>query len=53
MSSFDDLSLTSIATADLPAEEGTRRSALFAGDAGELPLDTRRALVQLLSGPSL
>jgi hypothetical protein len=27
--------------------------ALFAGDSGELPLDTRRALVQLLSGPSL
>jgi hypothetical protein len=27
--------------------------ALFAGDTGELPLDTRRALVQLLSGPSL
>jgi hypothetical protein len=26
---------------------------LFSGDAGELPLDTRRALVQLLSGPSL
>jgi hypothetical protein len=26
---------------------------LFIGDAGVLPLDTRRALVQLLSGPSL
>jgi hypothetical protein len=26
---------------------------LFSGDTGELPLDTRRALVQLLSGPSL
>jgi len=26
---------------------------LFSGDVGELPLDTRRALVQLLSGPSL
>jgi hypothetical protein len=26
---------------------------LFLGDRGELPLDTRRALVQLLSGPSL
>jgi len=26
---------------------------LFAGDIGELPLDTRRALVQLLSGPSI
>jgi hypothetical protein len=26
---------------------------LFSGDTGELPLDTRHALVQLLSGPSL
>jgi hypothetical protein len=26
---------------------------LFSGDTGELPLDTRRVLVQLLSGPSL
>lgn len=29
------------------------QSALFAGDTGDLPLETRRALVQLLSGPSL
>jgi hypothetical protein len=28
-------------------------SALFVGDSGELPLETRRALVQLLAGPSL
>jgi len=28
-------------------------NSLFLGDKGELPLDTRRALVQLLSGPSL
>ena len=28
-------------------------NALFANDSGELPFDTRRALVQLLSGPSL
>ncbi len=28
-------------------------TALFANDTGELPLDTRRVLVQLLSGPSL
>jgi len=32
--------------------ENTANS-LFAGDTGELPLDTRRTLVQLLSGPSL
>ena len=29
------------------------KSGLFPGDMGELPMDTRRALVQLLSGPSL
>ncbi len=35
-------------------EEGAPpAAALFIGDSGELPLDTRRALVQLLSGPSL
>lgn len=39
---------TSAAVAeDLPA------GALFVNDTGELPLDTRRVLVQLLSGPSL
>jgi hypothetical protein len=35
--------------ADHAASEGL----LFLGDRGELPLETRRALVQLLSGPSL
>ncbi|MES2743096.1 MAG: DUF4194 domain-containing protein [Pseudomonadota bacterium] len=35
------------------AEGAAPPSALFNGDCGELPLDTRRALVQLLSGPSL
>lgn len=30
-----------------------KAGALFLGDTGELPLETRRALVQLLSGPSL
>jgi hypothetical protein len=29
------------------------QQALFHGDTGELPLDTRRALVQLLAGPAL
>lgn len=37
--------------------ESTRESAnapgLYLGDCGELPLDTRRVLVQLLAGPSL
>jgi len=37
---------------NVTAENGMTNN-LFAGDAGELPLDTRRALVQLLSGPSL
>lgn len=37
-----------------PAGEGAAPpTALFMGDSGELPLDTRRALVQLLAGPSL
>jgi hypothetical protein len=34
-------------------EDDTYERGLFQGDAGELPLDTRRALVQLLSGPFL
>lgn len=44
---FEHGSLPAASAPDLPA------GALFAGDTGELPLDTRRALVQLLSGPSL
>ena len=36
----------------MPSENGTANG-LFIGDTGELPLDTRRALVQLLSGPLL
>lgn len=40
--------------ADATAAEGAPPStALFMNDRGELALDTRRALVQLLSGPSL
>ena len=46
---------------DLPSERNAERdlnnasmeTGLFSGDRGELPLDTRRVLVQLLSGPSL
>ncbi len=39
----------------LKAREAERDStqALYQGDSGELPLDTRRVLVQLLAGPSL
>lgn len=33
--------------------EKNHQNALFAGDTGDLPLDTRRALVQLLAGPSV
>lgn len=33
--------------------EQASTNTLFMGDSGELPLDTRRALVQLLAGPSL
>ncbi|WP_028102823.1 DUF4194 domain-containing protein [Pseudoduganella violaceinigra] len=39
--------------AALQAEAAPPPSALFLNDTGELPLDTRRVLVQLLSGPSL
>lgn len=33
--------------------EVAKPDGIFEGDAGELPLDTRRALVQLLSGPAI
>jgi uncharacterized protein DUF4194 len=39
-----------------PPNNGERadgQQALFAGDSGSLPLDTRRVLVQLLAGPSV
>jgi hypothetical protein len=41
--------------ADSSGEQSTPDSGagLFAGDTGELPLDTRRVLAQLLAGPSL
>lgn len=39
--------------AELQAEPAPQPTALFINDTGELPLDTRRVLVQLLSGPSL
>lgn len=39
---------------DAAVERGTSTAAaLFAGDTGELPLDTRRVFAQLLAGPSL
>jgi len=41
--------LAGIETEQFEQTEGS----LFSGDTGELPLDTRRVLVQLLSGPSL
>ncbi|MEC5163454.1 DUF4194 domain-containing protein [Janthinobacterium sp. CG_S6] len=42
------------AAAAAPCAEGAPpTTALFMGDSGELSLDTRRALVQLLSGPAL
>jgi len=39
--------------AESQAEPAPQPTALFINDTGELPLDTRRVLVQLLSGPSL
>lgn len=41
--------IAAIETAQSPSREG----ALFDGDTGTLPLDARRALCQLLSGPSI
>lgn len=38
---------------EVPADAATSATALFVNDTGELPLDTRRVLVQLLSGPAL
>lgn len=38
---------------EVPADAATNATALFVNDTGELPLDTRRVLVQLLSGPAL
>ena len=35
------------------AESNQEAAALFTGDVGELPLETRRVLVQLLAGPSI
>lgn len=39
--------------AEISQEEDSVRRALYSGDTGELPLEARRLLVQLLSGPSL
>ena len=40
-------------TAPVHADDAQPAGVLFVNDTGELPLDTRRVLVQLLSGPSL
>jgi hypothetical protein len=40
-------------TSPIPIDETQPAGVLFVNDTGELPLDTRRVLVQLLSGPSL
>ena len=47
----DETAMPAEAQAPDPAQESTAH--LFMGDSGELALDTRRALVQLLAGPSL
>lgn len=41
------------AIASVNADDAQPAGVLFVNDTGELPLDTRRVLVQLLSGPSL
>jgi hypothetical protein len=40
-------------TAPAATEDAQSAGVLFVNDTGELPLDTRRVLVKLLSGPSL
>lgn len=40
-------------TVTAPTQDGAQPAALFLNDNGTLPLETRRVLVQLLSGPSL
>jgi len=40
-------------TVPAPGDDTQPAGVLFVNDTGELPLDTRRVLVQLLSGPSL
>ena len=47
----DETAMPAEAQAPDPAQESATH--LFRGDSGELTLDTRRALVQLLAGPSL
>ena len=42
-----------MAAAPSPIDDAQPADVLFVNDTGELPLDTRRVLVQLLSGPSL
>lgn len=50
MSGPDDIAMPAEDHADPAVQEST---ALYVGDSGTLPLEARRALVQLLSGPSL
>src|SRR5258708_20159681 len=43
-----------MSSAELPVAESTQvENSLFNSDRGDLPLDTRRVLVQLLTGPYL
>jgi hypothetical protein len=48
-----DREIDPLAQDNIETNENSMGSGLFVGDMGELQLDTRRALVQLLSGPSL
>ena len=47
------MSLSKVDDENIADNTDITSNALFLGDCGELPLDTRRTLVQLLSGPSL
>jgi hypothetical protein len=51
--SSDQLLTTPTAALESSQAEGEGAGELYLGDKGRLPLDTRRVLVQLLSGPSV
>jgi len=53
MSLFENKDITDPLNGIESEKPENMENSLFADDAGELPMDTRRALVQLLSGPSL
>lgn len=52
-SNSDEINVSPSQEIATTADELPSSNTLFIGDAGDLPIDTRRALVRLLAGPSL